>query len=223
MTKKDTILIGVIVNACLLAVLFLTAFIYDSEEMVEKKLTGNPVVATAPVPVELTVPSVPVVMTTEVAPASAPSFLVSSPVPVEVIVPPKEELFSFVNEVQEPKKTLEIVVKKGDSLDKIAREHKTTVTAIKQLNQLQNNNLSIGKILKIPASSPKSSVTEIAVVETHQPVSSLEPVFYTVKAGDSPWKIARQNNVSVEDILRLNHLNEEKARNLKIGDRIRVR
>lgn len=220
MTKKDTILIGVIVNACLLAILFLTAFIYDTEETIEKSVTLPSVAAAPPVPVELVVPSMPVLITHEIA--SAP--LLPAPTSnIEMPSPSKEELFVYSKEVEEPKKPLEIIVKKGDSLDKLAREHKTTVAAIKQLNQLQSHHLSIGKVLKIPASSPKSSVVEVAVVETQKPVSSSDPVFYTVKAGDSPWKIARQNNVSVEDILRLNHLNEEKARNLKIGDRIRVR
>jgi peptidoglycan endopeptidase LytF len=48
-------------------------------------------------------------------------------------------------------------------------------------------------------------------------------VYYVVKSGDSPWKIAKQFNVKPEDILQLNHLDEEKARNLKIGDRIRIK
>lgn len=48
-------------------------------------------------------------------------------------------------------------------------------------------------------------------------------MYYIVKGGDNPWKIAKQFQVNFDDILRLNNLDEEKARNMKIGDRIRVK
>ena len=41
-------------------------------------------------------------------------------------------------------------VQRGDTLYAIARRYDTSVEAIKNLNNLSNNNLSIGQILKIP-------------------------------------------------------------------------
>ncbi len=41
-------------------------------------------------------------------------------------------------------------VKSGDSLDKIARRHKTTVRKLKELNQLTNDRIYIGQKLKLP-------------------------------------------------------------------------
>ena len=41
-------------------------------------------------------------------------------------------------------------VKRGDSLYSIAREYNTTINEIKKLNNLTNNLLSIGQIIKIP-------------------------------------------------------------------------
>ena len=46
---------------------------------------------------------------------------------------------------------------------------------------------------------------------------------YTIKNGDSPWKIAKQFNMNYEDIVRLNGLDEDKARNLQPGEKIRVK
>lgn len=41
-------------------------------------------------------------------------------------------------------------VKEGDSLEKIARAHQTSVKAIKELNNLANDKIIVGKTLKIP-------------------------------------------------------------------------
>ena len=41
-------------------------------------------------------------------------------------------------------------VKNGDSLEKIARTHQTTVQAIKDLNGLTSDKIVVGKLLKIP-------------------------------------------------------------------------
>lgn len=41
-------------------------------------------------------------------------------------------------------------VKNGDSLEKIARAHNTTVRAIKDLNQLSNDRINVGQTLQMP-------------------------------------------------------------------------
>lgn len=131
-------------------------------------------------------------------------------------------------------KIVEITVKKGDSLDKIARANNTTIDAIKRLSQLKNEKLSIGQLLKVPVGYKKTIVSSttnsanptVQVTHTEAPKAKNEtagePVYYIVKSGDNPWKIAKQQKVNMDDLLRLNHLNEEKARNLKPGDKIRI-
>ena len=47
--------------------------------------------------------------------------------------------------------------------------------------------------------------------------------WYVMKSGDNPWKVAKNNKIKFDDLLKLNGLNEERARNLKPGDRIRIR
>lgn len=109
-------------------------------------------------------------------------------------------------------------VKKGDALEKIARLHSTTVDEIIKLNDLKTTSLRIGQVLKVNTAkvastlkNPESSSKEAA------------PKYYTVKTGDNPWTIAVKNHMKLEELLKLNHLNEEKARRLKPGDKLRTR
>lgn len=51
----------------------------------------------------------------------------------------------------------------------------------------------------------------------------IEEDWYTIKPGDNPWKIAKSEKIDYEDILKLNQMTETKAKNLKPGDRIRIR
>ena len=82
-------------------------------------------------------------------------------------------------------------VARGDSLYSIARKFNTTVDAIVNLNNLKNNNLSIGQTLKIPITSGASTSTNRT---------------YTVKAGDNLYSIARTYNTTVDEIKRKNNL-----------------
>ncbi len=43
-----------------------------------------------------------------------------------------------------------------------------------------------------------------------------------MKKGDSPWTIAVKNQMKVEDLLKLNNLNEAQAKRLKPGDQLRI-
>jgi len=127
-----------------------------------------------------------------------------------------------------PGKTIKISVKRGDALEKIARANGTTVEQIRALNNLKNDRLTIGQILLVP--SVQSVQNEEARITSRYDNTSASPArtsddveYYIIKQGDNPWKIAKQFKVKFEDLLRLNNLDEERARNLKIGDRIRVK
>ncbi len=85
------------------------------------------------------------------------------------------------------------VVQNGDTLWKLAKQFNTKVDEIKKLNNLSSDNLSIGQVLQIPMKE------ENIVTETT----------YTVKAGDSLYKIAKQFNMSVSDLKILNNLTND--------------
>lgn len=117
---------------------------------------------------------------------------------------------------------IEVKVKKGDVLEKIARQHHTTVSAIMQANKLGSTNLRIGQVLKVPGKSG-ASVATTAHSTPAQPAHQGELKLYTVKNGDNPWTIAVKNHMRVDELLKLNNLDEEKARRLKPGDQLKVR
>lgn len=243
MTRKDTILIAVIINAGLLAVLFATAIIYDTEKS-DSDQDGNPVLVenTEAFPEPTTTSTKPPVQTVDEVdhvlkyysqPTQVPSSveqqpenLMGGPTPINASSAFEEEYIPLSNAASTSQTSqedfVEVTVKKGDSLDKIARANGTTVDAIKKASNLQNEKLSIGQVLKVPVKKDKPAKTAPKAVESKETTSS-DAVYYTLKSGDNPWKIAKQFNVSTEDIVRLNNLDETKARNLKAGDRIRVK
>lgn len=96
-------------------------------------------------------------------------------------------------------------VKSGDSLYKIAQKYNTTVDELKRANNLTSNILSVGQILKLPNTSSETP--------------SSNTVNYTVKSGDSLYKIAGQYNVTVDAIKRANNLT---TNNLQIGQVLRI-
>jgi len=81
------------------------------------------------------------------------------------------------------------VVQKGDSLWNIAKKYGISVSDLKEANNMSTNLLNIGQVLKIPTVQDE----EIGDV-------------YTVKSGDSLYKIATLYNVSVDELKRLNNL-----------------
>ena len=86
------------------------------------------------------------------------------------------------------------IVKKGDSLYSIAREKNTTVAEIKTLNKLTTNDLEVGQILQLPV----SVIDEVEIIP--------EVNTYVVKSGDNLYKIALENNATVDQIKMLNNL-----------------
>ena len=99
-----------------------------------------------------------------------------------------QECFGEDYTPSETTNTITYTVQKGDNLYNIAKKYNTSVTAITNLNNLKNNNLSIGQVLKIPKAQSTSGVT------------------YTVQKGDSLYKIASKYNTTVDNIKRKNNL-----------------
>lgn len=95
-------------------------------------------------------------------------------------------------------------VKSGDSLSKIAAQHKTSVKAIQQANQLSNNQLKIGQQLIIPGLA-QSAEAPAAKGSGKKTTSGAQT--YTVKSGDSVWEISQKLKVSSEQLKKWNKLN----------------
>jgi LysM repeat protein len=60
--------------------------------------------------------------------------------------------------------------------------------------------------------------------EKQQPPKKVDKnAFYVVRPGDNPWKIAKKFHISFERLLELNNLDETKAKNLKVGQTLRIK
>ncbi len=116
----------------------------------------------------------------------------------------------------------EIIVKQGDSLDKIAKTHHTTVSEIMKINRLLDSRLNIGQILYVPIVSEFTSESKPLPPSIPSASNKAEAKYYIVKHGDNPWTIAIKNGIKVEELLKLNNLDESKAKKLKPGDKLRI-
>jgi peptidoglycan endopeptidase LytF len=209
MDRKKTIFVAALANAGLLVILFITA-LTRQEEIVKTEIAQKPLTKVE----ELVLPKEePPAITVLDQTSKTEEIAVVKESPVTYKLPAAEK---EVAKAPVPRSALEIVVKKGDSLDKIAKAHQTSVDEIIKLNQLPGSFLKVGQVLKIPtetASRAKSS----------EPSTPSAPEYYTMKVGDNPWGIAMKHHMKLEELLKLNQLNEEKARKLKPGDKLKIR
>ncbi len=84
------------------------------------------------------------------------------------------------------------IVRRGDTLSEIALWYNTTVAELVRLNNIQNPNLIyVDQKLLITTSDDPNKENEIT---------------YTVKRGDTLWKISRRYGVSIEKIASLNNI-----------------
>ena len=104
-------------------------------------------------------------------------------------------------------------VKKGDSLYSIAIKNGTTVDSIKELNNLENNNLQIGQELRLTKqSAAQKTIVKEAVKEKVVLVTGPNNI-YKVKSGDTISQIAENHGVLTKDLKAHNNLDNN---NLKI-------
>jgi len=91
-------------------------------------------------------------------------------------------------------------VKKGDTLDKIARRHNTTISALLKLNNMKmKEHLYVGRKLKVHTHADEGEVKKTVVVES-------KTYTYRVKEGDTLDKIARRCKTSISELRRLNQM-----------------
>ncbi|MEC2183279.1 LysM peptidoglycan-binding domain-containing protein [Bacillus spizizenii] len=102
-----------------------------------------------------------------------------------------------------------IKVKKGDTLWDLSRKYDTTISKIKSENNLRSDIIYVGQTLSINGKSTSSKSS-----------SSSSSSTYTVKSGDSLWKISKKYGMTVNELKKLNGL---KSDLLRIGQVLKLK
>jgi len=240
MSRRDTIIISVFVNAALLAALFITAVTTKTHVEEDAKIANATLLEETTIDAKELFSS-----NVETKDTSASQELVAPEAQKEFVslleekdkVEIKEEknivykLPQLAKKTEEKKtepfqETIELIVKKGDSLEKIARVNNVKISEISKLNNLPNSFIRIGQKLIIPKTSrSNANVTKSTVAKPTNDSASqkIAAEYYTVRVGDNPYTIAIKHNVKPSQLLKLNNLDEKKARRLKPGDKLRIR
>ena len=99
------------------------------------------------------------------------------------------------------------IVQSGDSLWSLASKYDTEVKVIKKINYLNNDLLSINDTLLIPLSKSKSN-------------NFIPYEMYIVSEGDTLWSIAKQYNIEIRDLSRMNSIDENSY--LQLGQQLSI-
>ena len=113
-------------------------------------------------------------------------------IPVKATYASRQKTPSTVQASKAKGQIVKYVVKKGDSLWKVANRFGTTTRAIQRRNKLNNTHLKIRQVLMIPR-----GLTTFEKMRTKT---------YKVLKGDSPYRIAQKSHMNLSQFLRLNKL-----------------
>lgn len=83
------------------------------------------------------------------------------------------------------------VVQNGDNVQSLAKQYQVPLQALIEANGIKNNKVTVGKMIRIP----------IHLRKAEQPT-------HVVEMGDTLYKIAKQYNVSISQLVKWNTLND---------------
>ena len=113
------------------------------------------------------------------------------------------------------------MVKKGDTLDKIAKRNNTTIGVLLKLNKMKlQEPLYVGRKLKLPHAEANAGKAEKAEKAEKAAGKKSKTYVYRVKKGDTLDKIARRCNTSVGELRKLNRI--RRADVLYVDQKLRI-
>jgi LysM repeat protein len=173
MSRKDIIIISVLINAGLLVILLIsaltskeeTAAMQPSVEVASSILEKNPEGMQTPLYDGNTAQAQPndklafEPVKEETSPAPIANADETSPVhPLPAVINETTEVTQESAQIEAPQAPSKMVtVKKNDTLEKIAKRNHTTVQKIKQLNHLKGHFLKVGQKIKLPSGKLSNS------------------------------------------------------------------
>lgn len=122
------------------------------------------------------------------------------------------------------------VVKRGETLTRIAEQYDTDVVTLKRLNRMKSGELLVGQKLKLPsaASSSSAEVTESRprppVVDQPEPVvesraAASATSVHTVTRGETLLRIAEKYDTTLAELRSLNNLKRDQV---NVGQKLKV-
>lgn len=117
----------------------------------------------------------------------------------------RKSLLTSSEETVQPK-TIKHKVKRGETLNSIARKYGTTVLAIKKSNNLRKNKIMVGQILRIQNKNYSNTYAE-----NRPAIKSKSVTRYKVKKHETLSQIAEKFGVSVAELKRMNRLSSDKV------------
>ena len=196
MSRRDTIIISVLINAALLAVLFTTAITKNST-LEEPKLVNKALVEDALQAKDMLANNVEskeenvsnaleksdiqkqfasLMEEKEEVKKDANENKIASNIEAEKIVYKLPEIAKATNEKTDEKfleNVFEITVKSGDSLERLARANHIRISDITNLNNLPNSFLRIGQKLLIPKNNQSQDRKSTRLNSSHIPLSRM--------------------------------------------------
>ena len=111
-------------------------------------------------------------------------------------------------------------VEKGQTLYSIARMYSVGVESVKSENQIIDNVISVGQVLKIKKESSRNMTRPDEIIQVPDRSDQFEvkkPDYHIVEAGETFYSIARQYQMKPQDLIDMNPGYDD---GLNVGDRI---
>ncbi|MBI1390391.1 MAG: LysM peptidoglycan-binding domain-containing protein [bacterium] len=103
-------------------------------------------------------------------------------------------------------------VRSGDTLEKIAMRHNTSIDAIRNLNRINGSRIFPGQSLKITPGVRDSRVASALAAPTVAQAKKVDPIRYKVRRGDTLSEIAEKYGASTRTIRRYNGMKSSRIR-----------
>lgn len=107
-------------------------------------------------------------------------------------------------------------VEPQETLFSVSKRYNVSIAEIKSWNNLESNNLTVGQKLTIYPSEDNTSQEESIIVDDE----TQENTYYTVKSGDSLFRIAQDHGMEVDELKELNNLS---SNTIRVGQKLTVR
>ena len=113
-------------------------------------------------------------------------------------------------------------VQKGDTLYSISKKFQITVQELRAANNLSDNDvLKAGAVLVIPTADISNAVSLNSDNKNNVVNSNVKTKIHTVQKGETLYRIAKNNNMTVSELLSINNLDSSAV--IKVGQKLKVK